>query len=86
MNYSDLTNTTGFDIDFAHLSDLSVDNNITVGGTIDGVDLSVFKTDYDSEVNQDVRTTASPTFEAVKVSSSTPPVFLELTSSLTFKV
>ena len=51
MNYSDLTNTSGFDIDFAHLTTLSVDGNITVGGTIDGVDLYVFKTDYDSKVN-----------------------------------
>lgn len=37
--------------------------------TIDGVDLGVFKADYDVKVNQDVRSTASPTFAALKTST-----------------
>ena len=41
---------------------------ITNVGDVDGVDISTFKTDYDSKVNQDVKNTASPTF--VNISAS----------------
>ena len=34
-------------------------------GDVDGVDLSAFKTDYDSKVNQNVKTTANVTFASV---------------------
>lgn len=43
-------------------STTSVTGNIAVTGTVDGVDVSTFKSDYDAKVNQDVRTTASPSF------------------------
>lgn len=51
-------------------NDLTVGNNIIVSGTVDGVDISAFKTDYDSKINQDVRTTSSPTFSNITVSGT----------------
>ncbi len=45
--------------------DLTVTGNIimpTAGATVDGVDLSAFKADYDSKINQALLTTSSPTF------------------------
>ncbi len=39
--------------------------NITNVGNVDGVDISAFKSDYDSKVNQDVKTTANPTFASI---------------------
>lgn len=48
---------------------IAADGTITLPSsiTIDGVDLGVFKADYDVKVNQDVRSTASPTFAAITV-------------------
>lgn len=45
--------------------------SIVTAGTVDGVDVSAFKTDYDAKVNQDVKTTASPTFVGATVSGLT---------------
>ena len=39
--------------------------SITNVGDVDGVDISAFKTSYDSNVNQDVRTNANPTFTSI---------------------
>lgn len=39
--------------------------NITNVGNVDGVDISAFKSDYDSKVNQDVKTTANPSFASI---------------------
>lgn len=50
--------------------DFSVGGDITLTGTIDGVDLASFKSDYDLKVNQDVRTTASPTFVGTNLSNN----------------
>ena len=36
-------------------------------GNVDGVDISAFKTDYDSKVNQDVKTTGNPTFASITI-------------------
>jgi hypothetical protein len=41
--------------------------NINVNGTVDGVDISVFKSDYDAKIDQDVRTTASPLFVKMNI-------------------
>lgn len=40
----------------------TINGNITVSGNVDGVDVSAFKSDYDSKINQAVRTTSIPTF------------------------
>ena len=40
-------------------------NNIELNGLVDGVDLSAFKSDYDSKINQGVKTTDSPTFAGI---------------------
>ena len=34
---------------------------------VDGVDISTFKADYDAKVDQDVKTTANPTFNNLTV-------------------
>jgi hypothetical protein len=52
------------------LSGLDVSGNITVTGNVDGVDLSSFKSDYDSKVNQDVRGTATPVFVGLNLSGN----------------
>ena len=44
--------------------------NITVSGTVDGVDISAFKSDYDSKINQAVKTTSSPTFNNITVNGN----------------
>ena len=40
-----------------------------VSNSVDGVDVSAFKSDYDAKVNQDVKSTASPTFVIPKCNS-----------------
>lgn len=57
----------GLTIDQSAISDdganLDLNNqNITNVNLVDGVDLAAFKSDYDSKVNQDVRSLASPAF------------------------
>ena len=42
--------------------------NVVPSANTDGVDVSVFKNDYDVKVDQDVRTTAAPQFAALTVS------------------
>jgi len=49
---------------------VTVDGVLLKDGQVDGVDVGAFKSDYDSNVNQDVRTTASPTFNRVTTSIS----------------
>jgi hypothetical protein len=39
--------------------------NITNVGSVDGVNISAFKTSYDSNINQNVKTTANPTFASI---------------------
>lgn len=48
---------------------IDVDGNITTVGTVDGVDISAFKTDYDSKINQAVKTTSTPRFAQVNIGS-----------------
>lgn len=52
-----------------------INGNITVTGTVDGVDVSTLNTTVSglsNWLNQDVKTTASPTFNELTLSSSTP--------------
>lgn len=51
-------------------------NSIDVTTTVDGVDLSTFKADYDSKVDQAVTTTSTPTFASVNVSGTVDGVDL----------
>lgn len=51
--------------------DITVNGNIAITGTVDGVDISAHKTDYDAKVNQDVRTTASPSFNGLTAGDGT---------------
>ena len=37
--------------------------NVVTSGTVDGVDVSDFKNDYDEKVNQDLKSSASPQFQ-----------------------
>ncbi len=64
LSASKLTGTVTIPVSNASVttSSATVNGNIAVTGTVDGVDVSAFKTDYDSKVNQDVRPSASPTF------------------------
>jgi hypothetical protein len=42
---------------------MTLNGNLVMGSNlVDGVDVSAFKTDYDSKVNQDVKSSASPSF------------------------
>jgi hypothetical protein len=49
---------------------VNVDGVLLKDGLVDNVDVASFKTDYDSKVNQDVRTTASPTFVSLGLESN----------------
>jgi hypothetical protein len=50
-------------------ADITADNIVTAG-LVDGVDVSDFKTDYDSKVDQAVTTTSDPTFNNLTVSGN----------------
>ena len=57
---------------------LTVNGNITTSGTTDGVDLSAFKTaydthktDYDSKINQELKTTSAPIFSSMQIKNGT---------------
>lgn len=53
----------------------TINGNIAVTGTVDGVDISTLNTTVSglsNWLNQDVKTTASPTFNELTLSSSTP--------------
>lgn len=64
---SRFSSTTGQEIEQSAITDdgdfLSLNNQDIINvNFVDGVDISAFKSDYDSKVNQDVRTSASPSF------------------------
>ena len=42
-------------------------NNLAVNGTINNVDIASFKSDYDSKINQGVKTTSWPTFNGLAI-------------------
>ena len=44
-------------------------SSVTVTGNVDGVDISAFKTDYDSKISQELKTTSVPTFANMTVSN-----------------
>jgi hypothetical protein len=67
FRYSDLFNTSDVDADVINASGLNVTGDIQVSGYVDGVDISVFKGDYDSKINQKVRTDSAPTFSGLKI-------------------
>ena len=52
------------------LTSLTVNGHITITGTVDGVDVGDLKTDYDTKINQNVKTTASPTFVGLTLSAN----------------
>ena len=58
----DITSSPNFD-------GLEITNNIIVGGLVDGVDISVFKADYDSKIDQGVKMTDSPSFNNLTVNN-----------------
>ena len=49
---------------------IDVNGNIAVSGTVDGVDLSAFKADYDTKIDQTLTTLSSPTFSNINVSGT----------------
>ena len=49
---------------------LTLSADLVTSSTIDSVNISDFKTDYDSKINQDVRTTFSPTFVGLTLSAN----------------
>ena len=49
---------------------VAVTGNITVGGTVDGHDIDSELDTLNSRVNQDVKTTASPSFEKLTITTS----------------
>lgn len=51
----------------ASVQDAVVSGNIEVGGTVDGVDVAALASDHQAKVDQDVRTTAAPSFSAASV-------------------
>jgi hypothetical protein len=62
--------TDGSSVDKSKLVESATDLNlgslnIINVGNVDNVDVSAFKTSYDSNVNQDVKTTANPTFQSI---------------------
>lgn len=68
----------------ATLSGALTAGSIVTAGTVDGVDVSAFKTDYDAKVNQDVKTTASPTFVGATISGLTADTVVTTNSSKVF--
>jgi hypothetical protein len=52
------------------LTNLNVAGNISVGGTVNNVDISAFKADYDSKIDQDVKTNSSPTFAGLTLTGT----------------
>lgn len=90
-HFTSLSGAAITNLDPTHIGvgDLSITGNISVTGTVDGVDVSTFKTDYDAKVNQDVRTTASPTFSNVEILKALVPIgsiipFYDFNGALTF--
>jgi hypothetical protein len=83
-------NFTSTGLKVGNISELVASANITFadnivmasGKTVDGVDISVFNTDYLSKVNQDVRNTASPAFVAVGVTGAISSATANITTSL----
>ena len=49
---------------------LTVNGNIVITGTVDGIDISDFKTDYDIKINQNLKTNDSPTFVGLTLSAN----------------
>jgi len=48
---------------------LTLSANIVTTSTVDGVNISTFKADYDSKINQNVKNTTSPTFVGLTLSA-----------------
>jgi hypothetical protein len=60
---------------------MTLNGNLIMGtNLVDGVDLSAFKTDYDSKIDQSVKTGASPTLAGLTVSGLTASLPLKLTA------
>ena len=55
------------------MANLEVTGNIVVGGTVDGVDLSSFKSDYDSKIDQQLLTTSGVQFDYLTLTDNTIP-------------
>jgi hypothetical protein len=60
--------------------------NITNVGSVDGVNISAFKTSYDSNINQDVKTTANPTFASITTTQINEAIPSNGTSINTFSL
>jgi hypothetical protein len=60
---------------------MTINGNITITGTVDGVDVSALSADYVAKVNQDVRTSASPTFVGATFSGLTASTVVVLNGS-----
>ena len=64
------SSTTGSTVDKSKMVETATNFNlgnleIVNVGDVDGVDISAFKTSYDNNVNQDVKTTGNPTFTSI---------------------
>lgn len=46
---------------------VTIETVLIKDGLVDGVDLSAFKTDYDSKVTQELKTTSTPSFSSISV-------------------
>jgi len=55
------------------MANLEVTGSIVVGGTVDGVDLSSFKSDYDSKIDQQLLTTSGVQFDYLTLTDNTIP-------------
>jgi hypothetical protein len=59
---------------------MTLNGDVTTSGLLDGVDLSVFKTDYDSKIDQSVKIASSPTFAGATFSGLTASLPLKLSA------